>query len=191
MIKIDNNLRKNSQSFGALNNLGGKAVKFFHKADDITSVGQRVLIGATALGLQPLIDFNNKKVDKKTRQSSAARSIARAIIGTATGVAVRGATIKFADRFVKEGKILDFKMSEEQIAKMTASGKKVVTSLADASKDQIKNYSATIGTLIGLAVMIFTNFAIDVPAINWMQNKIMDKVNSGKQNKGVNNVPSK
>ncbi len=172
-MKINNNIQQLKQcSFGSLSNLSSRAAKYIQDVDKVNSVGQRAILGVTAMFLQPMIDMSNKDVDQKTRESSAIRSIARNGIGMLTGVTVRAATIKFAEKFTGEGKFLDFKASEKSMEAMTKQGKKIVKSLADASEKQIKNYSATMGTLLGLCVMLFTNFLVDIPLINASQNKI-------------------
>ena len=187
-MRILNN-KNNSQSFTSGIKLGEKAVKSLHKIDDMTSVGQRIIIGSSALLLQPMLDFSNKKVDKKTRQTSASRSISRAIVGTLTGIAVRGGTIKLADTFAKSGRALDFKLNDKHVEILRKNGEKIVKNLSEASKDQLKNYSATIGTLLGLGIMLFTNFLIDVPGVNFGQNFIMSHFfMDGKDNKHEENT---
>jgi hypothetical protein len=89
--------------------------------------------------LQPLIDLKNKKVDERTREISATRSIARAAGGTATGIIVRGGCIKLAEMCSKAGKALDFKVTDKQTSKLTKAGRNVVKSLAQATPAQVKD----------------------------------------------------
>ncbi|MDD3150023.1 MAG: hypothetical protein PHV68_04240 [Candidatus Gastranaerophilales bacterium] len=57
---------------------------------------QRLIMGVAALSTQPLIDYNNKNVDKTTRNYSVARTILKIIVGTTVGVIVRRAALKWA-----------------------------------------------------------------------------------------------
>ena len=50
----------------------------------------RLIMGATALATQPAIDYYNHRVDKETREISRNRTIAKIIVGTGVGMAVRG-----------------------------------------------------------------------------------------------------
>ena len=52
----------------------------------INSPEQRLIQGATALAMQPFIDFQNKKADEETRAVSVARTLGKIIAGTAVGV---------------------------------------------------------------------------------------------------------
>ncbi len=146
------------------------------KLTNMSSVGQRVIIGATAVTLQPLIDLRNKKVDKRTREISATRSIARAAGGTATGIVIRWGCIKLAEACSKAGKALDFKVTDKQVNKLAKAGRQAVKSLAEATPAQVKGYAGVMGTIIALGVMLFTNFLVDVPLVNGIQNFLVDKV---------------
>lgn len=165
----------NNPNFGSIT-INPKIVQQCKKLTDMSSVGQRVIIGATALALQPIIDLKNKKVDKRTREISATRSIARAFVGTATGIGVRWGCIKLGEAFSKAGKAFDFKITEKQASKLAAAGRKVVKSLADATPEQVRGYAGVMGTIVALGVMLFTNFLLDVPLVNSMQNFLSDKV---------------
>lgn len=119
---------------------------------------QRVVIGSTAMVLQPLIDLSNKNVDEKTRQTSASRSFSRAIIGTISGILVRVGCIELGNALTKNGKYL------------------AIEALKSASPDQIKNYSKAVGNILSLGVLLFSNFLFDVPLINKMAAVINEKV---------------
>lgn len=159
MIKV-NSIQKNSPSFGA-NPVVIK--KGLHSAlnfcdEKISSPAQRLVIGGTAVVIQPWIDLANKDVDEKTRESSAARSVARAVIGTLTGIIIRSLAIDITKKHSQEGKIF------------------FTEGLKKATEAQKKNYYGVIGTSVAVFVMLFTNFLLDVPGINWMQNLLMDTV---------------
>ena len=55
----------------------------------INSPEQRLIQGATALFMQPVIDYFNHSADDETRAVSVARTIGKIIAGTCVGVAVR------------------------------------------------------------------------------------------------------
>ncbi len=148
--------RGNSPSFGACN-IPAKvtdALIWLNKRD---TAFQRTIIGSTALFLQPTIDLRNKKVDKKTRETAASRSISRAIVGTITGIAVRLACFKAGDILSDTGKYLYF------------------DGLKHLSKDQMRNYARATGNIMALGVLLFTNFLVDVPLINKISTVINDK----------------
>ena len=111
----------------------------------------RLILGATALMIQPFIDLNNKKVDEKTREISAARTVAKIIVGTATGFAVRYLTIaaigKYRKFFAPTIPVQDY-----------------------------KQYMMAIGNYLALAVMLITNFAIDAPCTKALTNKFIGLV---------------
>ena len=60
-----------------------------------------MILGATALATQPVIDLKNKEVDEETRMTSVARTIAKIVAGTIVGVVVRYAGIEAAKAFSK------------------------------------------------------------------------------------------
>ena len=173
--------------------LGDKAKRFLDKASDFSSIHQRIAIGGSALILQPLIDMGNKDVDKDTRRVSAARSAAKAIIGTITGLAVRagciwGAELKYAQRdaagkVIKEaGKI---KIDPQKVQKNFKQGFDALKLNDEALRDAVKLVPSVVGTIAALGVMVFTNFLIDAPVTN----KIMEKINKylESREKGSNN----
>ncbi|MBR2386066.1 hypothetical protein IKA92_02065 [bacterium] len=136
----------------------GEAV-FDYIGRKIDTPQQRLAIGSSALILHPLIDLTNNKVDKKTRETAASRSIARAIIGTVTGLIVRMSCIKFGDVVVaKRNKFFN------------------IDALATATEKNLKNYSSMIGNILALMIMLVTNFTVDMPLINKYQDIINEKV---------------
>lgn len=136
----------------------GEAV-FEYIGRHIDTPQQRLAIGSTALILHPIIDLTNKKVDKKTKEKAASRSIARAIIGTITGLAVRMSCLKLGDVLVKNrNKFVN------------------IEALKTASEKNLKNYASVIGNVMALLIMLVTNFTIDMPQINKWQDIINEKV---------------
>ena len=59
-----------------------------------SSAEQRLILGVTALATQPFIDAHNKSVDEETRKVSVARTIAKIIAGTLTGLLSVKAVLK-------------------------------------------------------------------------------------------------
>ena len=153
-----------------------------HIGQKWTSPQQRLITGVTALMTQPFIDYHNKNVDEKTRKSSVARTIAKIIVGTTTGFAVRYACIKgikymskLPSETRKSGKFL----------------KKVQTFFTPkdrnyfANADAREQYRNAMGTIFSLFVMLFTNFAIDAPCTKKLANRIIahqEKVDAQKNN---------
>lgn len=129
-----------------------------------TSAHQRGILGATALVTQPFIDANNKSVDEKTRKFSVARTIAKIIAGTLTGVAIRYGCIK----------AMNWKPFRP------ARWDKV-------SRDVQDQYKNAMGTIVSLVVMMFTNFIIDAPLTKFLTNVL---ITEPKKQKGVKNENS-
>lgn len=138
---------------------------------------QRLLLGATALAIQPVIDMRNKKVDKETRMLSVARTVAKIIAGTAVGVIVRYAGIAAVKAMSKYTPVMD------------AAGKNVIR-LKDCGpliplfqgihkfkpiplkelNANMNRYIKAMGTFFATIAMIYTNFACDAPLTKWMTN---------------------
>ncbi len=164
-MKVYNNTPNITSFKGALT-LGKKSQEALMKADDFTSVHQRIATGAFALGIQPAMDFMNKDVDKDTRQVSAARSAAKAIIGTCTGIAIRAGCIAAIDKAFSKVDETGKKALDLDKIRNTFKG------LKDAPESALRRAPANIGTMAALGVMLFTNFLIDMPLTNITMNKI-------------------
>jgi len=115
-----------------------------------------LILGATAIFMQPAIDAHNKNVDEKTRKVSVARTIAKIVAGTLTGFAIRKACIK----------AMDLKMFKPSNA-------------VKVTKDAFEQYKNAMGTIVALVVMLFTNFLIDAPLTKWLTNVLIDEDGSG------------
>lgn len=165
MLKVNNDryITQKSPNFKGLS-LGPKARKAFDTLGNIKSPGQRLIFGVSALAIHPVMDKMNPWVDEKTKETSAIRSAAKAIACTVTGVIIREGCILGTDAILNN-KNLSSKLPKYML------------------KD--KNHTAAvIGTLMGLGVMMFTNFIIDVPLCNKLTT-IFTKMRSGK-NAGAN-----
>lgn len=177
-------------SSSATNFKGANAEKIFSKAANINSWQQRLALGVSAMAIQPAIDRLNNNVDPKTREMSAARSLAKGLVGMTTGIIVRGGCMKAVETSLKKDKMVD------KLAKIVT--KENTDAAISKTKDYIKNqggakqYASVIGTVIALGVMLFTNFLVDAPLTNWLTNKFSkgDKNKSNdiqKTNTNLNN----
>ena len=136
---------------------------------------QRLLLGATALAIQPFIDLNNKEVDKETRWMSVARTTAKIIAGTAVGVAVRYAGIAVVKALSKYKPVMD-DLGQEVIGlkdcgpliplfKGKDKFKPISPELLDANMNR---YIKAMGTFFATIAMIYTNFSLDAPITKWL-----------------------
>lgn len=116
-----------------------------------TSAHQRGILGVTALMTQPFIDAHNKSVDDKTKKFSVARTVAKIVAGTLTGVAIRYGCIKL----MKTKPFMPSRWKE-------------------VDKDVLEQYQNAMGTIVSLVVMLFTNFLIDAPLTKFLTNVIID-----------------
>ncbi len=135
-----------------------------------TSPHQRAILGLTAIVMQPIIDWKNKNVDKKTREVSVARTCAKIIAGTLTGVALRYG-------FIKGIKALSKPVSEipKNAKPFTKKLMHCLTpdNLNPKDKDALDQYRNAMGTILSLVAMVFTNFLIDAPLTKFLTNKFI------------------
>lgn len=146
-----------------------KAIAWIGK--NISSPQNRLILGVSALMSQPFIDLSNKKVDEDTRKVSAARTVAKIIAGTLTGVLVRAGCIKLIDYMT---------LIPDKVARSAANPalKTLFTpeaALTGKLKD-LGHYKKAWGTILSLLVMLITNFAIDAPLTKFLTNKFVDKI---------------
>lgn len=161
--------------------------------ENFDSTWQRAVAGGTAIFTQPFIDYKNKKTDEDTRITSCARTIAKIIVGTATGVAIRWGCIKFIGRYT-QNKDVEQHRYDAQKAKYERQNKSIDSiplprttfttreqrllseDAKRASYREIKKYRGAVGTFAALAIMIFTNFLVDAPLTMYFTNKINPKL---------------
>lgn len=141
MLQV-NSIRQTSPQFKDLT-IGPTAQKVFDHIGNMKSPQQRLAFGVAALAIQPVIDRFNPFVDTDTRKKSAVRSAAKAIACSATGVVIREACILGTNALLNN--------------------KQLATKLPEYMTKDKNHASAVIGTLMGLGIMVFTNFLIDVP----------------------------
>lgn len=151
--------------------INNKAEKFVSEfvGKHINSPEQRLIQGATALAMQPFIDFKNRAADEDTRAVSVARTIGKIVAGTLAGVTIRYAAIGIARGFSKYTLTEGAKYLTE-IKRKTKYD--ILLPKFDCSKQQIEKVDfiekynktiKTIGTFIATIAMVFTNFLIDAP----------------------------
>ncbi len=155
---------------------------------------QRIILGATALATQPLIDLKNKNVDEETRKTSVARTIAKIIAGTLVGVAVRYAGIAFVRRYTKYTPVINAQGLVEKLipqkgrsffvplfTKKLKPGQESIFPISKKALDKrIEKYIKAMGTLAATIAMIGTNFLCDAPLTKWMTNIFVKKIEKDK-----------
>ena len=141
--------------------------------EQISSPENRLILGVSALMSQPFIDLYNKKVDEDTRKVSAARTVAKIIAGTLTGVLIRSGCIHAIDAFTKYPSQITPDMKFKKLRSLFAPSEGLLNDLS--------YYKKSLGTIISLFVMVFTNFLIDAPLTKFLTNKFVDKINEMKQ----------
>lgn len=146
-----------------------KAIAWIGKK--ISSPQNRLILGVSALMSQPFIDLNNKKVDEDTRKISAARTVAKIIAGTLTGVAIRAGCIKAIDAFSKLPTQLAKNVKNPRLKTLFTPESAIAGILND-----LTHYKKAMGTIVSLVVMVFTNFLIDAPLTKFLTNKFVDKI---------------
>lgn len=133
---------------------------------NISSPGNRLILGVSALMSQPFIDLHNKKVDEDTRKVSALRTVAKIIAGTSTGVIIRWGCIKMLDYCTETAE------GASKFQKLFLPNKELTKDLK--AFDNLKQYKKSLGTLISLGVMVFTNFLIDAPLTKFLTNRFLE-----------------
>lgn len=145
--------------------------------EKVSSPQNRLILGITALMFQPFIDLSNKKVDEDTRKISAARTVAKIIAGTLTGVAIRSGCIHAIDAFTKRADEITPNMKFKNLRTLF---------MPDVVLENLNQYKKSLGTIMSLGIMVFTNFLIDAPLTKFLTNKFIDRIHK-KDELGVNN----
>lgn len=163
----------------------GKAAFLKWVGSAISAPENRLILGVTALVSQPWIDLYNKDVDERTRKVSCARTIAKIVAGTTTGVAIRYGTIGLAKKL---SKVPELNKSLKSFQKWLMPSKVDITKIHSGDlmeKEGLKQYQNTVGTLLGLVVMTYTNFAIDVPLTKYFTKIFCKKLGVDQGNKSI------
>ena len=130
---------------------------------NLSSAENRLILGASALLSQPFIDAANKDVDKDTRKISICRTVAKIIAGTLTGYTIRKLCIKSIDAFTKSVNEIKPDMKFKKL-------RTLLTPTLKYTADELSQYKNTLGTILALGVMVFTNFLIDAPLTKALTN---------------------
>lgn len=157
-------------------NLGEKPEQFLGWCGkNIRPHQQKLILGATALATQPFFDLYNKKVDEDTRKVSCARTIAKIIVGTATGVYIRRKFIQLVEKNSEIGDVADKAIKNF-----------FTPSMVKAKSMSFMHYRNTLGTFLAIGTMIITNFAVDAPLTQLLTNLFTRNIHT-KKTEGVNN----
>ncbi len=135
---------------------------------NLSSAENRLILGASALLSQPFIDASNKDVDAKTRRYSICRTVAKIIAGTLTGFTIRKLCIKSIDAFTKLPSEIKPDMKFKNL-------RKLLTPTIKFSAEELAQYKNTLGTILALGIMVFTNFLIDAPLTKALTNLFAGK----------------
>lgn len=163
----------------------GKLIKWC--GDNISSPENRLILGITALASQPFIDLSNKKVDKETRTVSCARSIAKIIAGTLTGVLIRSGYIYLTKNFSAVGKlgakvnINVGRAGQQKMKEIVITKSRQFFTPSNTSTHQSHaygEYQNTMGTALAIVTMVFSNFLIDAPLSKFLTNHFNKKFQS-------------
>lgn len=158
----------------------------------INSPEQRLIQGATALFMQPVIDYFNHSADDETRAVSVARTIGKIIAGTCVGVAVRYGAIYCAKNFAN---YTVTKIENNFVKSVVPKGKrnflmpKITYEIPGKTVKEFArmhlNYVKTMGTILATFAMIFTNFLIDAPLTKvitkWLTPTFKNKIENAKK----------
>lgn len=158
-----------------------KLLESIKKAGNMSTPANRLFLGATALATQPFIDWGNKDVDHKTRKVSTARTVAKIVVGTATGMAVRTLCINWMDKFTFTPKDMQTKKVTKWSTALVPTN---ITHEQFASAERVlKKHRQALGSIAALGVMLFTNFLIDAPLTRICTNVFTDALNKNDKTK--------
>ncbi len=135
----------------------------------------RLIMGATAILTQPVIDYYNHRVDEETRTVSRNRTIAKILAGTTVGILVRGACYKIVEKMTNPNGVK--KISKLLVPTHYAS--KFATNMK-----KLSNYKSALSAAIAILVMCYTNFALDAPLTAFLTNKFNERTIQKNKAKG-------
>ncbi|MBE7703014.1 MAG: hypothetical protein E7Z89_03065 [Cyanobacteria bacterium SIG28] len=128
----------------------------------------KIIVGTSALILQPTIDMCNHKVDKETKKVSILRTISKILAGTIVGLIVRGGSYKLVQEMTKIDGVR--KYSQSLLAKDFIEEFK-------NNPQKLKNYINAVSNITAIAAMCITNFAVDAPFTKYLTNKFCKAAN--------------
>lgn len=137
---------------------------------------QRLALGVAALIFQPIIDYYNPMADEKTRKYSVLKSVVKAVVGTTTGLLIRGLVRK---QVVKSLEKPDKFLSRIKDPKLASSVKEI---LNDASKKA--RFTDNFATVCGLVGVAIGDFTFDMPLARFSIHKTADVLGMSETDKG-------
>lgn len=150
-----------------------KAVKWIGR--EISSPENRLILGVTALMSQPFIDAHNPTLDEEVKGVVIARTIAKILVGTTTGVIIRKGCIKALDYMTTAPEKITAAMKHKKLRQLLY------------TPNMKPHFKDGIGTLLALGVMLFTNFLVDAPLTQLFTN-IFVKAKYSKKDGGDKNA---
>jgi hypothetical protein len=168
------------------NDIKLKESTIFNKAGNLKTYHNRLIIGLFAFATQPWIDLFNPDVDSETRKMSWLRTMAKIIIGTATGVGVRLACINYIlPKFTKVADELANTKNKKSATLFMPSSEKAIEMLTK-SKSLLTQHRNVIGTFIAIAAMMITDPPLTVFLTNFFKKLKERKSSEIAQNKAKN-----
>lgn len=152
-----------------LNNLGN----FINRPDV-----NRFIMGATAIVTQPYIDKHNPNVDKETAETSMFRTIGKIVAGTTVGCIVRSSIYYLINACTSK------QANAPKWKKWLMPTERMQRLLSAHNMDWFKSYKNVLSTSLGLAAMLVTNVACDVPLTSYISKKLIDWNKSRHQEDG-------
>lgn len=163
--------------------LGSQAANFIQKHPAFIAglagssvVGQKIIMSGSEATIGPVMDIGIGKAitaaagehDERIKQSSktqAIRTFSQSVGGTITGVAIRSIMIaamtavcmKAGECAGKEFGKLIAGDAKENLYKLT---------------ENASSWGKALGGAVSIVVMMFTNFLLDVPLVNWINKKV-------------------
>lgn len=167
------------------NDIKLKESTIFNKAGNLKTHHNRLIIGLFAFATQPWIDLFNPNVDSETKKMSWLRTMAKIIIGTATGVGVRWACIDYImPKFTKVADALANAKNKKSATLFMPSTEKAVEMLTK-SKSLLTQHRNVIGTFIAIAAMMITDPPLTVFLTNFFKKLKEHKSLEMAQNKTI------
>lgn len=152
-----------------LNNLGN----FINRPDV-----NRFIMGATAIVTQPYIDKHNPNVDKETAETSMFRTIGKIVAGTTVGCIVRSSIYYLINACTSQ------QANAPKWKKWLMPTERMQRLLSAHNMDWFKSYKNVLSTSLGLAAMLVTNVACDVPLTSFISKNLINWNKSRHQEDG-------
>lgn len=163
-------------------------------------VAQKIVMSGSEATIGPVMDLGIGKIltaatgekDDRINQSSktqAIRTCSQSVGGTITGVIIRSACIALSTlALMKAGEKAGGKIA--QIINQGNNGK-VFSKTENLFEytENIQSWGKTLGGAVAIGVMMFTNFLVDAPLINFLNKKMTNFIGSLKKHKQEKQTP--